>query len=145
MVDLYPDPSWNFVFGQADMEDRVGAFSFARYDPLFYGDTHTSSYKKVLLRRCLKVMVHETAHMFGLRHCIYFKCVMNGSNHLKESDARPLSVCPVCMRKIEYNLKFDIVNRYKKLVRFYQDIGLDKEVRWAEKRLRWISKGDEDR
>ena len=33
--DLYPDPAWNFVFGQASLRDRVGVFSFARYDPAF--------------------------------------------------------------------------------------------------------------
>jgi len=33
MEDLYPHPSWNFVFGQASPHDRVGIFSFARYDP----------------------------------------------------------------------------------------------------------------
>jgi archaemetzincin len=33
MRDLYPSPSWNFVFGKASLGDRVGVFSFARYDP----------------------------------------------------------------------------------------------------------------
>ena len=33
MEDLYPDPSWNFVFGQASFRERVGVFSFARYNP----------------------------------------------------------------------------------------------------------------
>jgi archaemetzincin len=37
MRDLYPAPSWNFVFGEASLDDRVGVFSFARYDPGFYG------------------------------------------------------------------------------------------------------------
>jgi len=29
MVDLYPEPAWNFVFGEADTRHRVGIFSFA--------------------------------------------------------------------------------------------------------------------
>ncbi len=37
MEDLYPEPSWNFVFGQASLRERVGVYSFARYDPTFYG------------------------------------------------------------------------------------------------------------
>lgn len=36
MEDLYPEPSWNFVFGQASLGERVGVYSFARYDPAFY-------------------------------------------------------------------------------------------------------------
>jgi archaemetzincin len=33
MEDLYPEPSWNFVFGQASLNERVGVYSFARYGP----------------------------------------------------------------------------------------------------------------
>lgn len=87
MEDLYPDPSWNFVFGEASLRERVGVFSFARYDPAFYRGALEGDYQKLLLRRSAKVLTHESAHMFGLAHCIYFKCVMNGSNHLPESDA----------------------------------------------------------
>lgn len=100
MEDLYPEPSWNFVFGQASLSERVGVYSFARYDPAFYGEKRGKDYEKVLLKRSCKVLVHETSHMFGLNHCVYFRCVLNGSNHLKESDARPMCVCPVCLRKL---------------------------------------------
>lgn len=33
MDDLYPDPAWNFAFGQASPRDRAGVYSFARYLP----------------------------------------------------------------------------------------------------------------
>jgi hypothetical protein len=33
-----PGPGWNFVFGEARFHDRVGVYSFARYDPAFYGE-----------------------------------------------------------------------------------------------------------
>ena len=39
MCDLYPGKEWNFVFGAASAEKRVGVFSFARYSPLFYEDS----------------------------------------------------------------------------------------------------------
>jgi archaemetzincin len=118
--DLYPDPHWNFVFGQASLHHRVGVFSFAHYDPVFYGESRGSRYQKLLLRRSAKVLVHETAHMFSLAHCIYFKCVMNGSNHLQESDSRPLSLCPVCLRKLQSSIRFDAAARYH---RFKQSTG----------------------
>jgi archaemetzincin len=38
MEDLYPAASWNFVFGQASLTEGVGVYSFARYDPAFYGE-----------------------------------------------------------------------------------------------------------
>jgi hypothetical protein len=37
--------------------------------------------------------------LISLEHCIFFRCIMNGSNHLDESDARPMFFCPVCLRK----------------------------------------------
>jgi len=34
-----------------------------------------------------------------MKHCIYAKCLMNGSNHLDEADDRPFALCPVCSAK----------------------------------------------
>jgi archaemetzincin len=65
MTDLYPDPSWNFVFGQASTRDRVGVYSFARYDPRFYGQAPSADSRMLMLRRSLKVLAHETCHMLG--------------------------------------------------------------------------------
>jgi archaemetzincin len=138
MEDLYPGPSWNFVFGQASHQDRVGVFSFARYDPAFYGEKRGKDFKEILLRRSCKVLAHETGHMFSMAHCIYFKCVMNGSNHLQESDARPLFLCPVCLRKLQYTIGFDVVGRYRKLLDFYQKMGFKNEIGWVSRRLQWI-------
>ena len=138
MEDLYPDPRWNFVFGQASLRDRVGVFSFARYDPVFYGESRGSQYHQLLLRRSAKVLVHETAHMFSLAHCIYFKCVMNGSNHLQESDSRPLSLCPVCLRKLQSSIRFDVAARYRRLKQFYRNVGFISEQDWVTRRLKKI-------
>ncbi|MFQ6034564.1 MAG: archaemetzincin [Sedimentisphaerales bacterium] len=136
MEDLYPEPSWNFVFGQASLRDRVGLYSFARYDPAFYGQKRGKDYEKVLLWRSCKVLAHETGHMFGLTHCIYFQCVLNGSNHLAESDARPVHLCPVCLRKLQHSIGFDVVSRYGNLFHFYKKVGFDKEAQWVTKRLK---------
>jgi archaemetzincin len=139
MADLYPEPSWNFVFSQASLQDRVGVYSFARYDPAFYGEPRRKDYETVMLRRSCRVLSHETAHMFGLLHCIYFKCVLNGSNHLHESDARPLHLCPVCLRKLQYGIGFDVVERYNQLLKFYQGAGLDDEAGWTADQIKRIS------
>jgi archaemetzincin len=136
MEDLYPKPSWNFVFGQASPRECVGVYSFVRYDPAFYGEKRGKDYQKVLLKRSCKVLVHEMAHMFGLKHCIFFKCVLNGSNHLEESDSRPLHLCPVCLRKLQFSIGFDVVDRFRKLILFYQRVGFDNEAWWVANRLR---------
>lgn len=120
MEDLYPDPSWNYVFGQASLAERVGIFSFARYDPAFWGDERGDNYRDVILQRGCKVLVHETAHMFGLPHCIYFECVVNGSNHLQETDRQPQHLCPVCLRKLHHATGLDPVRRYRELAALYR-------------------------
>lgn len=138
MEDLYPEPSWNFVFGQASLSHRVGVFSFARYDPAFYGYPRGKDYYQVLLKRSCKVLVHELGHMFYLAHCIYFRCVMNGSNHLAESDARQLHLCPVCLRKLHFSIGFNVEKRYEDLLLFYQQHGFNEEAEWVAARLKRI-------
>jgi archaemetzincin len=138
MEDLYPEASWNFVFGQASLNERVGVYSFARYDPAFYGELRGKDYPALLLRRSMKVLTHETGHMFGLTHCVYFNCVMNGSNHLQESDRRPLHFCPVCLRKLQFSLGFDVVKRYEALAQCERQAGLEDEAGWVDRRLERI-------
>ena len=145
MEDLYPEPSWNFVFGQASLRERVGVYSFARYDPAFYGAPRGGDYARTLLRRSAKVLVHETGHMFGLAHCVYFRCVFNGSNHLDESDARPMHECPVDLRKLHRSIGFDVPQRYARLLRFYRKAGCDEEAAWTHRRLERIVGPEEAR
>lgn len=138
MDDLYPEPLWNYVFGQASLRDRVGVFSFARYDPAFFGKPRGPEFATTLLRRSCRVLVHETAHMFSIAHCPWYRCVMNGSNHLEESDARPLSMCPVDLRKLHAAVGFDPVDRYLRLHDFYCRHSLHADAAWTGHRLRSI-------
>ncbi len=127
VIDLYPDPSWNFVFGQAALRDRVGVYSFARY--------LESSDPTLVLRRSCKVVAHETSHMFGIEHCIYFRCVLNGSNHLAETDARPMHLCPVDLRKLQWSVGFDVLERYRRLRAACEQAGFADEARWCEREI----------
>jgi len=142
MEDLFPHPTWNFVFGQASLRERVGVYSFARYDPAFYGEERGKDYKKLILWRSCKVLVHEICHQFGIEHCIYYHCVMNGSNHLEESDARPQHLCPIDLRKLYYSIGFDPLERYNKLLNFYEECGFEKEVNWVKERLMEVLKNE---
>lgn len=141
MTDLYPSADWNFVFGQASLRNRVGTYSFARYDPAFYGKRRGAGFPELLLRRSVRVLNHETGHMFGLWHCIFYSCTMNGSNHLAEDDRTPLHLCPVCLRKLFDAVRFDVEKRYEDLARFYRKYGLYAEYRWVKKRLAFIRNG----
>ena len=127
MSDLYPRDEWNYVFGLASIKNRTGVFSFARYQETFFDDEDEQETKLIensqLLWRSSKVMVHEIGHMFGLRHCIYFNCVMNGSNNLEENDRKPIFMCPVCIRKLQHNIKFEMVDRYRALADICYEFG----------------------
>jgi archaemetzincin len=135
MTDLYPEESWNFVFGQASIRNRVGVFSFARYHPGWTGREAVDSTKALVLSRSAKVLTHEMGHMFGIRHCVHFECNMNGANHLAEADATPMHLCPVCLRKLHHAARFDPVKRYGLLGDFYQKHGLNPESDWVSKRI----------
>src|SRR5437870_11313347 len=62
MEDLYPEPSWNFVFGQASLRERVGVYSFARYHPAIDGEASATGAETLMMRQSCKVLVHETGH-----------------------------------------------------------------------------------
>ncbi len=135
MTDLYPQPSWNYVFGEASIDERVGIFSLARYDPAFWGDERGDHFRDVILQRSCKVLAHEIAHMFGLQHCIYFECVVNGSNHMVETDRQPQHLCTVCLRKLQFATSFDPIKRYAALARFYRGHGWYDELDFVNRQL----------
>lgn len=135
MEDLYPDEAWNFVFGQAMLQGGVGVFSFVRYDPAFYGEAVTEGAKELMLRRSGKVLTHEMGHMFGMRHCLFYECLMNGSNHLAETDSRPMHLCPVCLRKLQMGAGFGVLSREMGLLKFYEKHSLKVEADWMRRRV----------
>ncbi len=119
--DLWPGKDWNFVFGQASLGDRVGVWSTARM-----GDPVREA--QLFLRRVLQVAVHETAHMFGIKHCIAYECCMNGANHQGESDRTPLVFCPECDAKLWWACKLDVPKRAKELHEFAEKHQLKSDV-----------------
>lgn len=136
MADLYPEPSWNYVFGMASLKDRVGVYSLVRFFPAFWGRAESRAEEQRGIQASLRTLVHETGHMFTVHHCQKYQCVMNGSNHLGESSAQPIHLCPDCLMKLRWNIGFDIIPRYEGLRSFYAAHGMDADAAWVEKRLR---------
>lgn len=111
-VDLYAD-ELNFVFGQAEFEQRIGVYSLARLFPEFWNKPRRVGDARQALRRACQVLNHEIGHVLGLSHCVFYKCSMNGSNSLGEADAAPIEFCPICRRKLLWNLNGDSANHYE--------------------------------
>jgi archaemetzincin len=141
MVDLYPDPSWNFVFGQASFRERVAVQSFARQDPAFFGEPRGAGWQLTALKRATWTLVHEIAHMFSISHCTHFRCVVAGSNHQEEADRAPLHPCPVCLRKLHHAIGFDPEIREVTLAAVLRKYGITDEAEWSERRARFIRDG----
>jgi len=124
--DLWPGEGWNFVFGQASLAERVGVWSTARM-----GDPAKEA--KLFLRRVLQVAVHETGHMFGIKHCTAYECCMNGSNHQAESDRTPLVFCAECDAKLWWACGLDALKRANALHAFAKKHGLEPDTaQWAK-------------
>lgn len=167
MEDIYPGEEWSYVFGQAKPLERVGVFSFARHSPLFYEGIHasdagprlSSSQLTTWLRACLRTMVHETGHMFGILHCVYYQCLMNGSNGPHDSAGRTSFLCPICLRKLFFALsevpeKATPVQRYQNMLSVLlvvaqeaghastvpsaENAGLDRDLVWLAQRIEFL-------
>ena len=132
--DLFPHPIVSFAFGEASATCRVGVCSVARYGPPFCEDA-PGLQPGAMRRRCCRVLAHEIGHMAGVGHCVYFRCLMNGSASLAESEQRPLHLCPIDLRKLQWLLGFDLTERYRQLQRFWRDVGDDQEATWMASRL----------
>ena len=127
-VDLYPDPTWNFVFGEASYDQRVGVMSLART-----GDLEIE--KELVLKRSYGTAMHEIGHMFQLQHCVAWECPMNGCNHQEESDSRPLEPCPHCLAKLMRATGLDPAKRWTELRAAFEAAGLTQGVKEIDREL----------
>jgi archaemetzincin len=133
--DLYPSEHWNFVFGRGSPQNKVGVWSINRFD------SPDDNFKSCL-RRTMAVASHELAHVIGLHHCIYYDCLMNGSNSGEESERRPLNLCPVCLDKLLHFLSItyrdenrdDVIQFVDKIYNFVRQYKneLKDMVEWCE-------------
>jgi archaemetzincin len=136
LEDLYADDA-AWVFGYASVVERVGVHSMLRYDPGFADVTARGpEFEHVILTRALRVLAHEVAHMFGLRHCLHFECLMNATAGIEDLDRLPLHLCPVCLRKLWSVTGISIVSRWEQLVSLSDELALPAEREWFAARLR---------
>ncbi len=133
--DLFPDHNWNFVFGEASLVDRTGIWSIHRNgNP----DENPGAYR-LCLKRTMGVASHEISHILSIPHCVAFECVINGGNTQDEMDRAPLHACPVCTRKLCWNLRVEPIRRHEALRAFYQDNGFGDEAAWCTRAIQRLT------
>jgi archaemetzincin len=110
------------------LSQRIGIWSIYRN-----GDPEADF--QLCLRRTLSTAAHETGHILGIAHCTAYSCLMNGSNYQEEKDRRPMHLCPVCLRKLCWNLRVEPVPYLERLRAFCRQSGLDGEAGWYDKAI----------
>lgn len=78
------------------LEAAVSTHYALRPSPTPNVSSQVSSY----LRRVALTASHELLHCFGLDHCVYYACAMQGTSSLIEDSRQPPYLCPVCENKL---------------------------------------------
>jgi archaemetzincin len=52
--------------------------------------------------RLARTVSHELGHCFGMAHCVYYACNMQGTAGMKEDVRQPPYLCPVCEAKVSH-------------------------------------------
>lgn len=75
----------------------------------------SSSSPYLWLSRVCRTASHELGHCFGIDHCVYYACSMQGSASLAEDARQPPYLCPVDMAKVLQATGGDARGRYGEL------------------------------
>ena len=146
MCDLFSGEDDAFTMGLANMR-TAGVFSFYRYHPdhdgLHLADGWSPIRKEaVLVSRMCKTAVHEVLHLFNIGHCVYRRCLMNGSGHLREDFSIPHHLCPCCLAKLKWIFgdAMELHRRSHGLLKFYREnAGFENEALWMEKAISCVT------
>lgn len=73
------------------------------------------------LSRVCQTASHELGHCFGIGHCIYYACVMQGTASLAEDVRQPPYLCPVDLAKLLRATGTNEKERYEAILAFCED------------------------
>ncbi|KAL2868987.1 uncharacterized protein BJX67DRAFT_348450 [Aspergillus lucknowensis] len=85
-------------------------------------DTENAS--TLWLWRIARTVSHELGHCFGLDHCVYYACIMQGSASLSEDARQPPYLCPVDLAKVLFATGSTVDARDRALLRYCERPGV---------------------
>lgn len=114
--DLYSSANSAFVTGMVDKAHCTGLFSISRYDiPHGLPPSLIVKDEKVTRTICLiKTLIREILRLCGMADCTLLKCMMNNfaGSHPNQVLSLPMSLCCVCLRKLQWLTQKDLLDRY---------------------------------
>lgn len=75
----------------------------------------------IWLSRVCQTASHELGHCFGMDHCVYYACVMQGTASLAEDVRQPPYLCPVDLAKVLRATGATEKERYEAILEFCKD------------------------
>ncbi|KAL3463554.1 hypothetical protein BJX64DRAFT_276435 [Aspergillus heterothallicus] len=103
------------------------------------------------LWRIARTVSHELGHCFGIDHCVYYACIMQGSASLSEDTRQPPYLCPVDLAKVLAATGASVEERDRALLRFCEreewrgEPSFRAYAAWLKCSLRLGSSSDGDR
>jgi archaemetzincin len=95
--------------------------------PSFDSSPSLTTLANLWFGRVCRTASHELGHCFGIDHCVYYACVMQGSASIIEDTRQPPYLCPVDLAKVLQSTGTDAKQRYQALLNFcdkYKDTHL---------------------
>jgi len=86
--------------------------SLARSNP------SAASLSALWLARVCRTTAHELGHCFGMDHCVYYACSMQGTASIIEDARQPPYLCPIDLAKVLCATGADVKERYRALLQF---------------------------
>ncbi|KAF2233784.1 hypothetical protein EV356DRAFT_559827 [Viridothelium virens] len=100
---------------KSPMEEAVAAYRM-QYEEVKECDPE--ELREIWLSRVCRTASHELGHCFGMDHCVYYACNMQGTASLIEDGRQPPYLCPVDSAKLLYATGRAIKEHYEALLAF---------------------------
>ena len=104
--------------GQSASSPLRAALSAHNSLPSLTNSTSAAASSSLWLNRVCRTASHELGHCFGIDHCVYYACIMQGSASLMEDSRQPPYLCPIDMAKVLQATGADERQHYLALLSF---------------------------
>jgi archaemetzincin len=112
VVDLSPSSSSKV---SSPMHLALGAHA-SHVNPL-----SSRALSELFLSRLYKTAAHELGHCFGIDHCTYYACIMQGSASVREDARQPPYLCPIDEAKVLRATGAEVTSRDQAVARLCKD------------------------